>query len=230
MFWKESFPIIYYLVLALIISILPFLKVYFSVWNRALCKGIIASISGERLFLMEKKSKMEEIKKGGVFKGSIAQYIGYTGTLFATIGLFYLISREEYHMILYSLTGLLILVLLLWIRDFVGYIWILSMVVLLATTLYYNDEIIIKHVAILLPSIILVQSVIGSFQLLKTCFVKKEKRGRQSLIGAMKRFPSILLGVLLLVQSLVACFFIFNTFLYDTEMISALLSSWYNSF
>jgi hypothetical protein len=72
------------------------------------------------------------------FKKALISYTGYTGTLVAAIGLFYLVSRASYHLVIYLFLGHTVLVLLLWIRNLFGVIWGLSLAVLLASPVYFR--------------------------------------------------------------------------------------------
>jgi hypothetical protein len=75
------------------------------------------------------------------FKKALIAYVGYTATSFIAIGLFYLVSRGQYPIIIYFFIALLVISLFLWIRSFFGFIWALSFVSILALPIYFRFEV-----------------------------------------------------------------------------------------
>ncbi len=134
-------------------------------------------------------------------------YVGYTGTLLLAIGLFYLLSINQFHFVLYFFIGLMVVSILLWIRNFFGVMWALSFAALLVLPLYLKNELAIMHISIFISSLILIQAIINAFQVISQSFQTGRKPGTLERIA---RVPAIICGVALLGQSLYAAYFIFS--------------------
>lgn len=206
-----------YFAAALAISRLPMIRVYFS-----LCNTLIEKIICVLVVAVTKEGKSNKIKlynngsgeTTSMFHSKIQKvmivYIGYTGTLLLAMGLFYLLSLNQFHFVLYFFIGLLVISVLLWIRNLFGVIWAVSFAALLALPLYFRNELAIMHISIFLSSLILVQAIINAFQVIRQSFKTGEKPGA---LAKIARIPAIICGVALLGQSLCAVYFIFNNVL-----------------
>ncbi|PKG23323.1 M50 family metallopeptidase [Niallia nealsonii] len=212
---KDAFLIIIYLGAALIISRISFLKVYFSIWNTLILETFLVFIGGKNNRLIGNKDKFKkrtELEKI-TLKNLFNLYIGYTVTLVVAIGLFYLAGKQNYYLILCLLIGLLVLALFLWIRNPIRCIWIITCILLLAIPLYFNQKIVIMHIGIFLPSIILVQSILDSCKEIKRSIINRNVYTSKGFLARLKWIPAMIVGLLLLGQSLYAGFFIVKTFL-----------------
>jgi hypothetical protein len=198
---------------ALAISRLPMFRVYFS-----LCNTLIEKIIHVLAVVVTREgisNKIKLYKNGSGETTSIVHskiqkvmivYIGYTGTLLLAMGLFYLLSYNKFHFIIYLFSSLLVISTLLWIRNFFGVLWALSFVVLLALPLYFRNELAIMHISIFLSSLILIQAIINAIQVIGQSFKVGEKSGA---LAKIARIPAIICGIALLGQSLYATYFIF---------------------
>ena len=205
--------ILLYLAAALAISRLPIFRVYFS-----LCNTLIEKIIHVLAIVVTRDGKSNKIKlyKNGsgettsIVHSKIQKvmivYIGYTGTLLLAMGLFYLLSFNKFHLIIYFFIGLLVISTLLWIRNFFGVLWALSFVALLALPLYFKNELAIMHISIFLSSLILIQAIINAIQVIRQSFKAGEKSGA---LAKIARIPAMICGIALLGQSLYATYFIF---------------------
>jgi Peptidase M50B-like len=189
-----------YLAAALLITRIPFLRGYFSLYN-TLVQDVIHS------FL----DKGGENKGKSTFKQGIMKYLGYTITSLLAIGLFYLLAKGRYSIILLSLIILIILSMMTSIRSFITFIWALSFVVLLAGPLYYKHEAAIIHLSIFLSSMILMQLIMNALIELSRSFKKNHEK--TSPMNMIKRIPAVILGLVVLGQSLFAGYFIVSSLL-----------------
>jgi hypothetical protein len=176
--------ILLYLAAALAISRLPMFRVYFS-----LCNTLIEKIIHVLAVVVTREGKSNKIKlyKNGsgettsIVNSKIQKvmivYIGFTGTLLLAMGLFYLLSFNKFHYVLYFFIGLLVISILLWIRNLFGLLWALSFVSLLAVPLYFRNELAILHISIFLSSLILIQAIINAFQVIGQSFKAGERPG-----------------------------------------------------
>jgi len=201
---KETFPIIIYLALALIISIAPFVRRYFSIWNLLILEGVQFCIAGRN-----KRRKLEGIK----VKEAFVLYIGHTLSLFAAIGLFYLVSTNNYIFIFYFLIALSGIALLLWVRHLIRIIWIITAMLLLAGLVYLHDETTIMHGGIFLAFLILMQAIFASFKVLRSSIANRKVYAATGFFARFKWIQRMVFGLVLSCQSLYAGFFIVNVFL-----------------
>lgn len=206
--------ILLYLAAALAISRLPMFRVYFS-----LCNTLIEKIIHVLAVVVTREGKSNKIK---LYKNGLGEttnivnskiqkvmiiYIGYTGTLLIAMGLFYLLSYNQFHFVIYFFIGLMVISILLWIRNFFGVLWALSFVALLALPLFFRNEFAIMHISIFLSSLILVQAIINAFQVIRQSF---KSEGKPGALAKLARIPAVICGITLLGQSLYAAYFIFN--------------------
>jgi uncharacterized membrane protein YjdF len=212
--------ILIYLGIALVGSRVPFLRVYF-----ALCNTLVQEVVHAFSSLLLKGELFSKIKlhKDGTgetvnqihapFKKVLIAYAGYTGTSLAAIGLFYLVSRDNFDLIVYMFIGLIGLSLLLWIRNLYGFIWALSFGLLVALPIYFGNELVIMHVSIMLASVIFTQSIFQAYQLFRQSFMRRKNPHRTAALAQTALIPAVIWGVVLLGQSLYAGYFIFKNFL-----------------
>jgi hypothetical protein len=206
--------ILLYLAAALAISRLPMFMVYFS-----LCNTLIEKIIQVLAVVVTREGKSNKIKlyKNGSgettsmvdskIKKVMIVYIGYTGTLILAMGLFYLLSYNKFDWVIYFFISLMVISILLWIRNFFGFIWALSFVALLALPLYFRNELAIMHLSIFLSSLILIQAIIIAFHVIGQSF---KTGGKPGALAKIARVPAIICGIALLGQSLFAAYFIFS--------------------
>ena len=208
---KETFPIIIYLALALIISIAPFVRRYFSIWNLLILEGVQFCIAGrnKRRQLEQEHTKLEGIR----VKEAFVLYIGHTLSLFAAIGLFYLVSTNNYIFIFYFLIALSGIALLLWVRHLIRIIWIITAMLLLAGLVYLHDETTIMHGGIFLAFLILMQAIFASFKVLRSSIANRKVYAATGFFARFKWIQRMVFGLVLSCQSLYAGFFIVNAFL-----------------
>lgn len=207
---QTNMLILIHLTIALGVTRIPFLRGYFSLCNTLIQEVIKIFISSFSKGEASYKVSLKKSEKDSGFKQEIITYLGLTCTLVMAVGLFYLIEKESYHFILYSLILFISLSLLFWIRSFTGFIWALSFVILLAVPLYYRHELGMMHLSIFLSSFLLVQTLTNALSII----IRSFKEGKTAtVLSKLARIPTAILGTLLVAQSLVAMFFIANNIL-----------------
>lgn len=207
----NSEPIIVYLVVALAVTRIPFLRTYISLCYTLIHEVFRVCIGGQGKNMIKfhsNNSKMEEMLPIS-FKQTIINYVGYSVTSVVAIGLFYLVSTNDYQLILYIFIGLIAVSLLFWIRSFSEFIWALSIAVLLTIPIYFGYGIAIMHTAIFLASYTLIKSVLNALRVLKADLFHRQAKG---IVAKVKWIPSMILGLALLGQSLYAGYFVVSNF------------------
>ncbi|MBV7507647.1 M50 family metallopeptidase [Bacillus sp. sid0103] len=232
--------ILLYLGVALMGSWLPFIRVYFAHFHNLVNLVISVCLEGGKIHLYRDGSGQTTGSDTSQFKKALISYAGYTGASVAAIGLFYLVSKGHYHLVIYLYLGLSVLALMLWIRNAFGVIWGLSTAVLLTLPIYFryenglpihvNFEMVFVHISIFIASVLFVQSMIGAIQVCKQSFMKRSNPKRKAALVQTKLIPAVVLGIILFGQTvLVGYFFALNfisiPFSFDMVLPNQLLAA-----
>lgn len=208
---NKPFPILVYLIAAWGAIQIPYIGGYLSLPNsllnrviqRILTKGSINKIT------LLKKSKNSSIhREYHPFKKSLITYVAYSGESLAAIGLFYLVSNHHYLFIFYLFIGLFIITVILAIRHIFIALWAMSFPILLSLPIYFEQTVIIMHVSIFLTALLFIQSIINSIKLCRKNLLDRSNSERSGFVGRLKWIPVMLLGMVLLSQSLYTGYFI----------------------
>ncbi|MEY2196525.1 M50 family metallopeptidase [Neobacillus sp. BF23-41] len=215
--------ILIYLGVALVGSGLPIIRVYLAHFHNLVHLVISACVEGGKIHLHRDGSGQTTGNPTSPFKKALISYAGYTGASVAAIGLFYLVSKGHYHLVIYLYLGLTVLALLLWIRNAFGVIWGLSIAVLLALPVYFryetvlpvnvNFEMVLVHMSIFLASILFVQSIIGAVQVCKQAFMSRSNPKRKVALVQTKLVPAVVLGLTLAGQTACVGYFLVQNFI-----------------
>ncbi|WP_042354492.1 M50 family metallopeptidase [Bacillus rubiinfantis] len=208
--FQQPFPIVIYLAVALLMTRIPFLRVYFAQCNTLLHEVIRVCIQGGMTKIhLHQASAAQMLSTGNSrFKQTVITYAGYTGASLAAIGLFYLVSRQQYHVILYLFIGFMTVSALMWIRNFSGFIWALSFAAILTLPLYFRYEVVIIHAGIFLASMVLVQSILNGIDVCQHMIRERKNPAREGFFAHIKLLPFLLFGMVLLGQSLFVGYYI----------------------
>jgi len=207
-----------YLGAALVGSLLPILRVYFAHFHNLVNLVISACLEGGKIRLYRDGSGQTTGSDISPFKKALVSYAGYTGASLVAIGLFYLVTRGDYHLVIYLYLGLSVVALLLWIRNAFGVIWGLSTVVFLAVPVFFryqtvlslphfNFEMVLVHISIFLATVLFMQSIIGAFQVCRQAFMSKSNPKRKVALVQTKFIPAVVLGIILFAQTVFAGYF-----------------------
>ena len=213
---NRALPILVYLFIALIVTKIPYVRVYFSNLNtllREVIRVILEGVVANRINLQHTGSRNMTIAENSRFKNTLITYVGYTGESVAAIVLFYLVSNQSYQMIVYLFIGLIAGAAILWVRHFWSIMWALSFVVLLALPIYFGYSIAIMHISIFLAAILLVQSIVNGIRVCRQSFLERKNRSESGLFARVKFIPAMMLGIIILGQSLYTGYYIVINFL-----------------
>lgn len=232
--------ILIYLGVALVGSWLPIIRVYFAHFHNLVHLSISVCLEGGKIHLSRDGSGQTTGNHTSPFKKALSSYAGYTGASVTAIGMFYLVSKGHYHLVIYLYLGLSVLALLLWIRNAFGVIWGLSIAVLLALPVYFryqtvlpvhvNFEMVLVHMSIFLAAVLFVQSIIGAVQVCKQSFMSRSDPKRKAALVQTKLVPAVVLGIILFGQTVLAGYFFTLNFIslpfsLDMEVPNQLLAA-----
>lgn len=212
---ERPLPILIYLMLAFVITRIPYVRAYFSLCNILLyevIRVILEGSLGNKIFLSPDGPSRTNVGNSRL-KNAFITYAGHTGVSLASIGLFYLVAKESYHLIFYLFIGLVMTAAFLWIRNILGLIWAITFSLSLTSFIYFGHSMAIMHISIFLSSLIFVQSVLNGIRLCKNHLMEGKNPLRAGLFAKVKLLPVFMLGVLLLGQSVYAGYFIVKNIL-----------------
>lgn len=231
--------ILIYLAAALVGSMLPFIRVYLAHFHNLVSLAISVCLEGGKIRLFRDGSGQTTGRDLSPFKKALISYAGYTGASLVAIGLFYLVTRGNYHLVIYLYLGISMVALLLWVRNAFGVVWGLSVVALLALPVYFhfvsilpvyvNVEMILVHLSIFLASVLFMQSMISAFKVCRQSFMSRSNPKRKAALVQTKFVPAVLLGLILFAQTVFAGYFFTLNFIslpfdFDLGLTSNLLT------
>lgn len=211
--------ILIYLGVALVGSMVPFLRSYFAHFHNLVNLVISACLEGGKIHLYRDGSGQTTGSAVLPFKRALISYAGYTGASVAAIGLLYLVLKGHYHLVVYLYLGLSVVALLLWIRNAYGVLWGISTVALLALPIFFRYETVLAipvninfgtllvHIGILLASVLFIQSMIGAVQVCRQAFMSRSNPKRKAALVQTKFIPAVVLGIILFGQTVLAGYF-----------------------
>ncbi|MEH7094950.1 M50 family metallopeptidase [Neobacillus vireti] len=209
--------ILIYLAAALVGSMLPFIRVYLAHFHNLVNLTISVCLEGGKIRLFRDGSGQTTGSDLSLFKKALISYAGYTGASLVAIGLFYLVTRGNYHLVIYLYLGLSVVALLLWVRNAFGVVWGLSVMALLALPVYFsyvsvlpvyvNVEMLLVHLSIFLASVLFMQSMISAFKVCRQSFMSRSNPKRKAALVQTKFVPAVILGLILFAQTVFAGYF-----------------------
>ena len=219
--------ILIYLSIALVGSRLPYIRVYLAHCYNLITQVVCVCLEGGR------KNKIQLHQDGSTettgimispFKKALISYAGYTGASAASIGLFYLISRGSYHLVIYLFLAITVISLLLWIRNLFGMIWGISLTAILGLPaflsfyrmnlpVHINYDMVLINISILLASSLFIQSMICAIQVCKQCFMSRSNPARTAALLQTKFVPAVILGLALVGQTVYTGYFFVQKFI-----------------
>lgn len=217
----ESSTLIYiYLAIALVVSRIPVIGVYFALCNTLLHEVFhvisAACLSGKivhKITLKNDASGLAVTSVNSRFAKILIFYAGYTGSSITAIALFYFLNKGYFTNIIYFFITLAVISVLLWVRNFYGFFWGITFVSLLGFMVYKNYEIMIIHTSIFLSSVVLLESIFTAFTVFKLSFIQRKDAGDATGLAQETYIPAAVWGTVFFAQSLYAGYLVMKNFL-----------------
>lgn len=201
-------PLFIYLIVAYLISYVPWIGRYVTVINT------LVHENGHAIAALLLKGKVYSIKlfmntegeavtgQRGWFSSVVTAYAGYTCSSLVAYLCVHFLHRGHTVWILYGFIAIALVNLILWIRNLYGVVWLLSFVVLCGWTVYNGPLFLQTFVAYFLTAVMLTQSVSSAFQIFILSVVKRKEAGDATSLAHYTSIPAMFWGALFLVQSL----------------------------
>lgn len=174
--------------------------------------AIMALVTGGDVVKIELYSNTEGVTQNlisGNLSAILVSLSGYLSTTLGVIIMFYLIKKESYRILFYSITLLSIVNLIFWIRNVYGFLWILSFIILLGLIIFKNRDL-IKNTVYCLFIILLVDSTRSVIDIFYLSYKTPGDAGDTSVLSNATLIPDLVWGILFLLQHLIGLFIVFK--------------------
>ncbi|MDC3416015.1 M50 family metallopeptidase [Aquibacillus salsiterrae] len=200
--------LIIYIFLAFLLCRIPLVGVYVRLINTVVHEifhVLVAKLTGGkgyRISLQPDTSGQALVSSSSWLSTIFTAYAGYTGSSIMAFVIFYLLSENYYVAVICLFFGLLLLSALLWIRNFFGVSWALSLAAILGFLLYYEQKDIFIPLAYMIASVILIESVYSALQVMIISFRSPSQAGDAASLQKLTLIPAFLWGMLFFIQAL----------------------------
>ena len=180
------------------------------------CHSLMAILTGGRIkgvSLSSDTSGLAETTSNSRIARILVSYAGYTGSSLVAVGLFYLLYLGNYEWIIYFFILLSAINWLFWVRNLFGFLWLTAFIGMMVFFLYKDFEVLLVHISILLTCMVLVQSIVSAFVILKLSVTDRRNAGDATNLAKFTFIPTLFWGTLFFVQSIGASTFILREFL-----------------
>ncbi|MDL4843158.1 M50 family metallopeptidase [Aquibacillus rhizosphaerae] len=201
--------IVLFIVLALLLTQMPIIGKYFSIVNTLIHEmghSLMAIITGGKVQSISLFSNTEGATLTSYqfwIGGFLTSASGYVFSSFIAFLFMILIYKGKSKYVLTVLLGVLVVSLLFWIRNPFGLFWIVTFIAGFSWTLVKGSKVFLEYVALFLTTLLLVESITSSFQVMYLSFISPQSAGDATNLSRMTRLiPAPIWGVLFFIQSL----------------------------
>lgn len=204
-----STKVILFIILAIILTKLPIAGKYFAIVNT-----LIHEV-GHQLASIMTLGKAHKIQlfantEGAAYSSHrfwigrvLTALAGYIFSSFMAATFFVMIYKGRFDIVLYILLAILIVSLILWVRNWYGFFWILTFSAGLIWLLWKEDGPIIEYVVLFLVSILFVESITSAFDIMRLSFIRPTQAGDATSLGELTYLiPVQIWGIVFFSQSL----------------------------
>jgi hypothetical protein len=202
----KSIPLIYWFAgLALLLPRIPVIGKWFNIINTAIHElghalmALILEGSVKKIELFNDASGTTTTSTKSKFGSFLVAFIGYPFSSLVSYFVFYLLSVNSIKYdtgFLYGITILFLFMLILWIRNVYGAIWILIFCAINGYLIYINNANYIHIAALLYAVFIAVDAVFSALTVLFFSFKQKDKAGDATLLKKNTGVPAFVWGLL----------------------------------
>ncbi|MBO4503955.1 MAG: M50 family metallopeptidase [Bacteroidales bacterium] len=203
-FVKSNWLLMLFFALGFLLPRIPVVGKFFNIINTALHEfghALMALLTGgsvERIELFNDTSGSTTTKsdsKVGAFLVSIA---GYPFAASVAWLAFYLIGQGAEKGLVIGLSVLFVLMLLFWIRNWYGVLWVLLFCAVNGVLLYYGNASHLQYAALFYAAVILAESVTSSITIVVLALRDGNKAGDATNLAKLTHLPAFLWALLFL--------------------------------
>ena len=200
-FW--GIPLIYWLlVAAFVLPKIPYVGKFFNVINTGIHElghALMALILQGQVLKIElfgDTSGSAVTKSANRFTAMLVSLSGYMFASAVAYFAFYLIHIGYVHHFIIGLSLVFLLMLILWVRNWFGVIWVLLFVALNAFLIYHGNELYINIAALFYAVMILIESVWSTLVVLFISVVNPESAGDAANLQKQTHVPAFIWALL----------------------------------
>ncbi|WP_112180949.1 MULTISPECIES: M50 family metallopeptidase [Paraliobacillus] len=201
--------LVLFLILALFLTQMPLVGTYFSIVNTLLHEtghALMSIITGGNVQSISLFSNTEGVTLASHrywFGGFLTSAAGYVFASFMAFLFMTLIYKRKSNYVLVIILGILLISLLFWIRNAYGLFWIITIIIVFSWVLVKGSKSIIDYSALFITSLLLVESVTSSFEIMYISLVSPSRAGDATNLANMTvLIPTMVWGVIFFLQSL----------------------------
>jgi len=198
-----SIPLIYWFAgLALVLPRIPVMGKWFNIINTAIHElghalmALILEGSVKKIELFNDASGTTTTSSKTKFGSFLVAFIGYPFSSLVSCFIFYLLSVGYEKGFIISISIVFLFMLILWVRNIYGTIWILAFCAINGYLIYLNNVEYIQFVALLYAVFIAVDALFSALIVLYLSIKQKDKAGDATLLKKITGIPAFIWGVL----------------------------------
>ena len=198
-----NIPLFYYFVVAAILMTkVPVVGKFFNIINTAIHElghalmALILEGKVHRIELFSDSAGSTTTQNKGKFRTFMVAISGYPFASAVAYFSFYLLNFGYEKHLLIGLSILFLFMLLLWIRNVYGVIWVLLFCRINVFLLYYNNIKIINIAALFYATVILTESVFSTFTLLYLSLKYPQQAGDATNLKKITHIPTVIWALL----------------------------------
>jgi hypothetical protein len=203
-------------IIALIIGRIPVIGKYFKVASTLFHESghaIMAILTGGKVVkidLFSDNSGLASTMRRGWFSGLLIAAAGYPSEAITSYVFFFTLKHHWDTYLFYGLVVVVVVNLILWVRNWYGFFWLVVFTGLLALLKYINMAQAFHYFLYFIGSIIFVESIVGSLTILYLSFKQPNDAGDATALKRSTWISSRIWGLLFFLQAL---YFAYQTIL-----------------
>lgn len=207
-----NFLVYWFLFISAIIYSLPFVGKYFRGLNTLVHEcghaffALITSGKVKKIELFSNTSGLTTTKNSSGVSRFLTSFAGYPFSSIVGYSCFYLFFNGGYMYVLFGLFALCAFSLFFFIRNWYGFFWTLSLLVLIFFSWYSHYQILIFGFVLFLSFVVLVDSWWSSIQLVRIAYKKPKEAGDATNLQVQTKIPALVWALLFVLFSS-ACLF-----------------------
>lgn len=205
----ENIKLIYFLIIALIVTRTPVIGPYVAVINTLLHEfghALVSKLLGGRvqsIKLFSNTAGVAVTASSSWLAQNLTALAGYPFASFFGFLMIYCLKNGYEDYLLYILFGIMVVILLNWIRNFYGFFWILTFGALVFYFTWNPNPILKTEFLYLITAIVFVESLFSAFVILYLSITKPEESGdAKNLSRSFVIIPSFIWGIFFAGQAL----------------------------
>ena len=206
-FVKSNWVLVLFFALGFILPRIPVVGKFFNVINTALHEfghALMALLTGgsvDKIELFNDTSGTTTTRSDSKFGAFLVSLAGYPFAASVAWLAFYLIGQGAEKGLVIGLSVLFVLMLLFWIRNWYGVVWVLLFCAVNGILLYYRNASHLHYAALFYAAVIMAESISSSITIVVLALRDSNKAGDATNLAKLTHLPTFLWALLFLVYT-----------------------------